>query len=42
MVFRKYDFEESQTRTMFFGSLVHRTLDDLHNFLIARRAEGAA
>lgn len=40
MVFRKYDFEASQTRTMFFGSLVHRTLDDLHNFLIARRTAG--
>lgn len=41
MVFRKYGFEASQTRTMFFGSLVHRTLDDLHNFLIAQRKEGA-
>ena len=37
MIFRKYGFEASQTRTMFFGSLVHRTLDDLHNHLIAQR-----
>ncbi|NLE75137.1 MAG: ATP-dependent helicase, partial [Chloroflexi bacterium] len=38
MLFRKYGFEASRTQTAFFGSLVHRTLDDLHNFLIARRA----
>jgi DNA helicase-2/ATP-dependent DNA helicase PcrA len=41
MIFRKYGFEASQTRTLFFGSLVHRTLDDLHNHLIARREQGA-
>lgn len=39
MIFRKYGFEASQTRTMLFGSLVHRTLDDLHNYLIARKAQ---
>lgn len=39
MIFRKYGFEASQTRTLFFGSLVHRTLDDLHNFLIDRRSQ---
>jgi DNA helicase-2/ATP-dependent DNA helicase PcrA len=41
MVFRKYTFAPSQTRTMLFGSLVHRTLDDLHNELIRQRKEGA-
>jgi hypothetical protein len=25
-------------QTMLFGSLVHRTLDDLHQFLIHRRS----
>jgi len=38
MIFRKYGFEASHTQTEFFGSLVHRTLDDLHNYLIARKA----
>jgi DNA helicase-2/ATP-dependent DNA helicase PcrA len=38
MAFRKYGFEASRTQTAFFGSLVHRTLDDLHNYLIARKA----
>jgi DNA helicase-2/ATP-dependent DNA helicase PcrA len=41
MVFRKYGFVPSRTRTMMFGSLVHRTLDDLHNYLIRRRAAPA-
>jgi len=40
MIFRKYGFEAARTQTEFFGSVVHRTLDDLHNFLIARKAEG--
>jgi DNA helicase-2/ATP-dependent DNA helicase PcrA len=37
LVFRKFDFAPSRFQTMLFGSLVHRTLDDLHQFLIARR-----
>jgi DNA helicase II / ATP-dependent DNA helicase PcrA len=37
MIFRKYGFVPSRSQTMFFGSLVHQTLDDLHQFLIARR-----
>ena len=40
MVFRKYGFAASRSQTMFFGSLVHRTLEDLHNHLIAQK-EGA-
>lgn len=35
MVFRKYGFVPSRTQTMFFGNLVHRTIEDLHNYLIA-------
>lgn len=38
MVFRKYGLVPSRTQTMVFGSLVHRTLDDLHQFLIANRS----
>ena len=37
MIFRKYDFVPSRAQTMFFGSLVHRTLEDLHHELIRRR-----
>jgi hypothetical protein len=28
-------------QTVFFGSLVHRTLEDLHHELIRRRAAGS-
>lgn len=37
MVFRKYGFVESRSQTMFFGSLVHETLEDLHQYLIDQR-----
>ncbi|MBK9750112.1 MAG: ATP-dependent helicase [Chloroflexi bacterium] len=37
MFFNKYGFVASRSQTMFFGSLVHRTLEDLHQHLIARR-----
>jgi DNA helicase-2/ATP-dependent DNA helicase PcrA len=37
MVFRKYGLTPSQTQTMFFGSLIHRTLEDLHHHLIRQR-----
>lgn len=37
MIFRKYAFVPSRSQTMFFGSLVHRTLEDLHQFLISER-----
>lgn len=36
MVFREYDFVPSRSQTMLFGTLVHRTMDDLHQWLIAR------
>jgi len=38
MIFRKFSFVPSRSQTMFFGSLVHRTLEDLHHELIRRRA----
>jgi DNA helicase-2/ATP-dependent DNA helicase PcrA len=37
MIFRKFNFVPSRSQTMFFGSLVHRTLEDLHHELIRRR-----
>jgi DNA helicase-2/ATP-dependent DNA helicase PcrA len=37
MIFRKYGFVPSRAQTAFFGSLVHRTLDDLHRELISRK-----
>lgn len=39
MVYRKYGFAPSRSLTMTFGNLVHRTLDDLHQFLIAQRSK---
>ncbi len=37
MIFRKYSFVPSRSQTMFFGSLVHQTLEDLHQILIGER-----
>lgn len=38
MIFRKYGFVASRAQTQMFGSLIHRTLEDLHQYLIAQRA----
>ena len=38
MLFRKFDFAPSRSQTMFFGRLVHETLEDLHQHLIDRRS----
>jgi len=37
MVFGRYDFAPARTQTMFFGSLVHQTIEDLHQYLISAR-----
>lgn len=37
MLFRKYGFVPSRSQTMFFGSLVHQTIEDLHQRLIGNR-----
>ena len=39
MIFRKYGFVPSRAQTMFFGSLVHQTLEDLHHEIIRQRGE---
>lgn len=33
MVFHKYEFVPSRSQTMFFGSLVHQSIEDLQNFI---------
>lgn len=38
MIYRHYDFAPSRSQTMFFGSLVHQTLEDLHQMLISQRS----
>jgi DNA helicase-2/ATP-dependent DNA helicase PcrA len=38
MIFRRYKFVPSRSQTQFFGSLVHRTIEDLHHKLINRLA----
>lgn len=37
MLFRKYGMVPARSQMMFFGSLVHQTLEDLHNHLIAQK-----
>jgi len=37
MIFRKYGFETSRTQNMFFGNLVHQTIEDLHHLFIRER-----
>jgi len=39
MFFKKYDFVPSRSQTMFYGNLVHRTLEDLHHDLIRMKEE---
>lgn len=40
MFYRRYDFAPSRAQTMFFGSLVHRTVEDLHEWLRAQAEAG--
>lgn len=37
MIFKKYGFVPARSQTMFFGSLVHQTIEDLHHLLITNR-----
>ena len=37
MLFKKYGFIPSRSQTMFFGNLVHQTIEDLHHLLISER-----
>jgi DNA helicase-2/ATP-dependent DNA helicase PcrA len=40
MFYRHYDFAPTRAQTMFFGSLVHRTIEDLHQWLRAQAEAG--
>ena len=40
MVYRRYNFAPARGQTMFFGSLVHRTVEDLHEWLRAQAEAG--
>ena len=37
MIFKKYGFIPSRSQTMFFGNLVHQTIEDLHHLLISNK-----
>jgi len=37
MVMRKYDFVPSRSEKMLFGTLIHQTIEDLHNLLLNER-----
>jgi DNA helicase-2/ATP-dependent DNA helicase PcrA len=38
-IFRKFAFPPSRSQTMAFGALVHQTIEDLHEYLIAKKKE---
>jgi len=38
MIFRQYGFVPARSSVMLFGTLVHRTIEDLHNYLLAQKA----
>jgi DNA helicase-2/ATP-dependent DNA helicase PcrA len=40
MAFNKYKFVPSRSQTMLFGSLVHQTIEDIHNKIISMREGG--
>ena len=40
MIYRRYNFVPARAQTMFFGSLVHRTVEDLHQWLLAQAGSG--
>lgn len=41
MIFKKYGFVPSRSQTMLFGSLVHKTIEDLHHLLMHERKTAA-
>jgi DNA helicase-2/ATP-dependent DNA helicase PcrA len=40
MTYRRYDFAPARAQTMFFGNLVHRTIEDLHEWLRVQTEAG--
>lgn len=41
MLYRRYNFVPSRSQTTMFGNLVHRTIEDLHQYLIRQKASEA-
>lgn len=39
MIYRKYNFVPARTTVSFFGTLIHKTLQDIHNYYIGGRSE---
>lgn len=39
MIYRRYGFVPSRGQTMFFGRLIHETIEDVHNLVIAKRGD---
>lgn len=39
MAFKKYGFVPSRSQTMLFGTLVHQTIEDIHNKIISLRGD---
>lgn len=39
MIYRKYNFIPARTTVSFFGILIHKTLEDIHNYYIGVRSE---
>lgn len=42
MIYRKYGFVPSRGQSMFFGRLVHETIEDIHNIVISRKERADA
>lgn len=42
MIYRQYGFVPSRGQTMFFGRLIHETIEDVHNLVMARKGEADA
>ena len=42
MIYRKYGFVPSRGQSMFFGRLVHETIEDIHNIVITRKEQADA
>jgi DNA helicase-2/ATP-dependent DNA helicase PcrA len=40
MLFKKYGFVPARSQMMLFGSLVHNTIEDLHNYLLNSKKDG--
>lgn len=39
MIYRQYGFVPSRGQTMFFGRLIHETIEDVHNMVMAKRGQ---